>query len=68
MEVDFLDSLLECVGPVKVPVLGVGVCLWLCVGLGDEHACLCLCEPEVSLGPCSSAGATDLVFGKRCPC
>lgn len=42
MEVDFLERLLECVGPVKVPVLGVGVCLWLCVGLGDEHACACM--------------------------
>lgn len=31
------------------------------------HACLCLCEPEVSLGPCSSSGATDLVFRKRYP-
>lgn len=44
MEVDFLDKLLEYVGPMKVSVLcvGVGVCLWLFVGLGDEHVCACM--------------------------
>lgn len=44
MEVDFLGKLLECVGPMKVSVLcvGVGVCLWLCMGLGDEHVCACM--------------------------